>query len=586
MDGFISAHELRANLKKLFLDDDSDIMISALAWVPKGMAKQQPVKYDLNDTEYERICEMTKQHLSLAQDDLDEAKSSSTPEIDEPSAEVKVEKVVDAADELAEYEMENYDEEAEEEPEYFSTGAEQLAVFRDNNEDPYITLKDDEDDDEDEKEDLIIKPTDSIVLVGKTEEDLSYLEVHVYDTMTDSLYVHHDIMLPSFPLCIESINTALKAGDDCRNWCAIGSFEPTIELWNLDIVDAMYPHAILGPRPSAEPEKSSGKKKEKKEKTKSKKPARDAIGHSDAVMSLSWNQQAHNFLLSSSADKTIILWDVVEQKQIRKFIHHSDKVSCVMWHPQEASKFISAGYDRRIHLCDARLEQPVLLSIDMDSDIESMTWDMHSLTEGEVNSGKIVVGLDSGVVLYLQLTPNGFEKVVSISAYSTALTHAEMHPHIPGMLITTAAEASNQVKIWDISQSSMEGDDKMTVTLLKSRDVEAGKIYSGQICPDDVYLTSFGGSAGSLSVWNVTDSKTICKRFHGRVGRSGVVDMYSATSIQSPTNRELIQKMSEMKEEVIDEEEDAVDDDSEEVSDDDEAEMEETLEEMRGVRQQ
>jgi len=52
-------------------------------------------------------------------------------------------------------------------------------------------------------DDLIIRDTDNILLVTKTEDDLSYLEVYVYEEEEDNLYVHHDLMLPSFPLCVE-----------------------------------------------------------------------------------------------------------------------------------------------------------------------------------------------------------------------------------------------------------------------------------------------------------------------------------------------------------------------------------------------
>ena len=49
-----------------------------------------------------------------------------------------------------------------------------------------------------------------------------------------NLYVHHDIMLPAFPLCVEWIN--YKPGQESSNignFAAIGTFDPQIEVWNL-----------------------------------------------------------------------------------------------------------------------------------------------------------------------------------------------------------------------------------------------------------------------------------------------------------------------------------------------------------------
>lgn len=54
---------------------------------------------------------------------------------------------------------------------------------------------------------------------------------------------------------------------------AIGSMIPSIKVWDLDIIDAVQPSYTLG------------KKQKKKKRT-----AKD--GHTDAVLSLSWNTYA------------------------------------------------------------------------------------------------------------------------------------------------------------------------------------------------------------------------------------------------------------------------------------------------------
>lgn len=54
-------------------------------------------------------------------------------------------------------------------------------------------------------EDQLIAPDTSLILVGNTSEDLSVIEVYAYDEKSSNLYVHHDITLPSFPLCLQWI---------------------------------------------------------------------------------------------------------------------------------------------------------------------------------------------------------------------------------------------------------------------------------------------------------------------------------------------------------------------------------------------
>ena len=48
----------------------------------------------------------------------------------------------------------------------------------------------------------LFRGTDNLLLVGHVEGDCSSLEVYIYNDTEDALYVHHDILLPSFPLAL------------------------------------------------------------------------------------------------------------------------------------------------------------------------------------------------------------------------------------------------------------------------------------------------------------------------------------------------------------------------------------------------
>jgi periodic tryptophan protein 1 len=151
-----------------------------------------------------------------------------------------------------------------------------LTYYASNAEDPYITLKDVADD-EDEREELEILHTDNLIVAAKTEDDLSHLEIYLYEESEDNLYVHHDLLLPAFPLCLDWLDFKLgrRAGQEgTGNYVAVGTFDPDIEIWDLDSLDVMYPDAILG-------HKDKSKKRSKK--------VNDNY-HVDAVMGLSWNK--------------------------------------------------------------------------------------------------------------------------------------------------------------------------------------------------------------------------------------------------------------------------------------------------------
>ena len=63
---------------------------------------------------------------------------------------------------------------------------------------------------DEEREELQILPTDNLLLVGKVEDDIAHLEVYVYEDESDNLYVHHDIMLPAIPLCLEWLDVPIN----------------------------------------------------------------------------------------------------------------------------------------------------------------------------------------------------------------------------------------------------------------------------------------------------------------------------------------------------------------------------------------
>lgn len=109
----------------------------------------------------------------------------------------------------------------------------------------------------------------------------------MYEKEKNNVYVHHEIMLNSFPLCLEWINYDPSEADKQGSFLAVGTFMPQIEIWNLDIMDTVQPAFILGG--SFDDIYEHGKTKVKG-------------AHEDAVMSLSLCKKRRNVLASGSAD--------------------------------------------------------------------------------------------------------------------------------------------------------------------------------------------------------------------------------------------------------------------------------------------
>ena len=97
-------------------------------------------------------------------------------------------------------------------------------------------------DSEEEKDDFTIRKTDSIIVAATAENDHSNLEVYIYEHENANLYVHHEIILASYPLCLEWL--PVWSGEK-TNMMIVGTFIPEIEIWNLDSENC-EPVAVLG----------------------------------------------------------------------------------------------------------------------------------------------------------------------------------------------------------------------------------------------------------------------------------------------------------------------------------------------------
>ncbi|KAF2403733.1 WD40 repeat-like protein [Trichodelitschia bisporula] len=499
-------------------------MITATRWVPKGYATQFPTRYVFDEDEYGRIAKLAKLRLDDAQEELAEAEADAQAASSQ-SGKAKSKKKSSSAegnamqtqedidDDLKEYDLEHYDDDAEPEADAGATmgmfaNVKSLTYHDSNAEDPYITIQENEEEDE-EREELQILPTDSLVLAARLEDEVAHLEVYVYESGADNLYVHHDIMLPAIPLCVEWLNFAVgkpasgSNGEGNGNFVAIGTMDPDIEVWDLDIVDCMYPNAILGQ--GAEEADSVDKPKKKKKKKRSRKP-NDAY-HVDAVLSLAANRAHRNLLASSSADATIKLWDLNTAKCAKSYTYHSDKVCAVEWNPREATVLLSGSYDRTVVAADMRAPDAKPPTWGVESDVETVRWNPH-------DPNYFYATTEGGIVYYhdarmAPTDPSKTKPVWTLQAHDEAVSSFDVNPNIPGFLAT--GSTGKEVKLWNVQASGP--------SMVVSRDLDVGKVFSTSFATDqDICFTlAVGGSKGKVQLWDTSTNLAVRRIFADRI---------------------------------------------------------------------
>ncbi|EOY23613.1 hypothetical protein QUC31_008344 [Theobroma cacao] len=77
------------------------------------------------------------------------------------------------------------------------------------------------------------------------------------------------------------------------------------------------------------------------------KPLHEFHGHSGEILDLSWSKK--NYLLSSSVDKTVRMWQVGCDHCLRVF-SHSNYVTCVQFNPVDDNYFISGSIDGKVRI--------------------------------------------------------------------------------------------------------------------------------------------------------------------------------------------------------------------------------------------
>ncbi|CAA3033604.1 periodic tryptophan 1 homolog [Olea europaea subsp. europaea] len=480
-------------------------MIAAISWVPKGASKsipavaEPPSKGEIEDilksgamekrgdSENEETDEDMDSnesqlndevaHALVAADALGKASKSTNPITDS---------ITDA---LKDLEMDRYDEE-DDGVELFGSGLGNL-YYPSNDVDPYLKDNNDEDD-SDEEEDTTIKPEDAVIVCARNEDDVSHIEVWILEDAKDgdlNMYVHHDIIISAFPLCTAWLDCPLKGGEK-GNFVAVGTMDPAIEIWDLDVMDEIQPSTVLG---GILEKKKKGKKKSIKYVSGS---------HTDSVLGLAWNKEYRNILASASADKLVKIWDVTTGKCNITMEHHTDKVQAVAWNHFASQVLLSGSFDHSVVMKDGRIPHHSGFKWSVAADVESLAWDPHT-------EHSFVVSLENGMVAGFDIRAASSDSCsdpkpcFTLHAHDKAVCTISYNSFVPNLLATGSMDKT--VKLWDLSNNQP--------SCVASKNPKVGAIFSISFSEDSPLLLALGGSEGKLDVWNLLSDDGIAGRY-------------------------------------------------------------------------
>eukprot|EP00392_Amoebophrya_sp_AT5.2_P014297 g14445.t1 len=355
-----------------------------------------------------------------------------------------------------------------------------------------------EQDSESDEEDNVIKETDNVFVATSCDDDQCALEVFIYDEAEGAMFVHHDISLNAYPLCVDTVNcggldlaggkakgqsgkTASSSSTSTyTNLAAVGQFDNNIDIWDLDVLEPMAPVLTLG-----------GKKKK---------------GHKAAVMCVNAHGSERHLLASGAADNVLKIWDLEKGSCVHSFGHHEDKVQCVKWHPTEESVLLSAGYDKKLALLDVRKSASSAVMMHLSADAEQACWnqDDANLCYVTTEDGKVFC-YDARMIVK---EGDACAPVWELQAFQKGACSGVAQRK--DVLLVGGTEGV--AKVFDLRDLTLNGGSNVNPIFEKPMAVGSIFAVAGPSCKsnsDSMFLVS----GHTVALWDLASEKTLADRF-------------------------------------------------------------------------
>ncbi|CAN6480687.1 unnamed protein product [Victoria cruziana] len=239
----------------------------------------------------------------------------------------------------------------------------------------------------------------------------------------------------------------------------------------------------------------------------SQKPVQEFHGHSSNVLDLSWSQS--KFLLSSSMDKTVRLWQLGSDKCLNVF-PHNNYVTCVQFSPVDENCFISGSLDGKVRIWSIPNRQVVDWA-----DIRDIVTAVSYSPDGQ----RVLVGSMTGNCRFYDASGHGLQLDTEICLQSkkkspgNRVTGFQFHPESTQSVMATSADC--QIRIIDqLNIVSKYKGFRNTASQISASFTSKGRHIVSASEDSHVYMWTHESQASPVS--KPTKSVRSCERFYSR----------------------------------------------------------------------
>jgi periodic tryptophan protein 1 len=153
----------------------------------------------------------------------------------------------------------------------------------------------------------------------------------------------------------------------------------------------------------------------------------------------------------------------------------------------------------------------------LGADVEALRWDPWE-------THAFYVSLENGLVLNFdaRALPTDMKSPsparFTLSAHDGAVSALDVSPLLRGCICTGGTD--KLVKVWNVDETA---GGKPAVSMVASRDMEVGKVFSAVFSPDDPLTIAAAGSKAKLQLWDVGANSGARRAFASKLSEAGRV---------------------------------------------------------------